>query len=276
MRRKIIMGSAIAASLVFAGTASAQPVQSLTGDWSASNSTVHKTADGVHFGIYANGGTNGGSVIYRGANGTRLSDVTDFSYTANYRDMGGTKGAAPYARIFLDNNGDGVADGDVLLDPSLCNTVTPDQGVDRTYQMVGKSVRYNDDACDGAPLPGQQDWDDVVNDHGNETITMIAVTQGFSMGTDVSAMLKSVTFNGESFDFNVAPRDGTSGENGTNGTNGTNGVDGKNDASGTDGKEGVTTIVHQYGTGSQMLGASMRTLPAPLPKGAKLVSVKAP
>ena len=77
MHRKIIMGSAIAASLVFTATASAQPVQSLTGDWSASNSTVHKTADGVHFGTYADGGSVGGSLLYTGANGTKLGDVCE-------------------------------------------------------------------------------------------------------------------------------------------------------------------------------------------------------
>ena len=57
MRKSIIPGAAIVASLAFAGIAHADTnVQSLTGDWSTSNSTVAKTADGVHFGTYVDGG----------------------------------------------------------------------------------------------------------------------------------------------------------------------------------------------------------------------------
>ena len=80
MRKRITMGTAAALSLTLAGTASADagiPVQSLTGDWSASNSTVHKTPEGVHFGTYANGAEIGGSMLYKGANGLTLSDVDE-------------------------------------------------------------------------------------------------------------------------------------------------------------------------------------------------------
>ena len=37
------------------------------------------------------------------------------------------------------------------------------------------------------------------------------------MGSDVSAMLRSITFNGERFNFNVAPVYGTDGANGKDG-----------------------------------------------------------
>ena len=73
MRKFMTAGTALALTLAFAATAQADTnVQSLTGDWSASNSTVAKTADGVHFGTYANGGVVGGSVIYKGANGLEI------------------------------------------------------------------------------------------------------------------------------------------------------------------------------------------------------------
>ena len=61
------------------------------------------------------------------------------------------------------------------------------------------------------------------------------VSQGNSTGTDVSAMLRSITFNGERFNFNVAPADGT------------DGVNGKDGAAGPAGKDGVTTIIHDGG-----------------------------
>src|SRR5437868_6599481 len=79
-KRKLIIGTTLALSVAVAGTAQASTsVQSLKGDWSANNSTVTKTPDGVHFGTYANGGDLGGSLMYKGANGRKLSDVNDYS-----------------------------------------------------------------------------------------------------------------------------------------------------------------------------------------------------
>ena len=43
------------------------------------------------------------------------------------------------------------------------------------------------------------------------------------MGTDVSAMVKSITFNGTKFNFGAAPADGHDGQNGADGRNGTDG-----------------------------------------------------
>ena len=232
--RRIIMGTALALSLAVAGTAQANIVKSTsTGPWKASNSTVQKVTGGVHFGTYANGGALGGSLMYSGANGLRLLDVKDFSYTFNYRQAGNTTGAAPYARIFLDTDprdGSNSVDTDVILDPSFCATVLPLQSTDLTYQMVGNSVRYNDDGCDGV-APDQQNWAKVVADHGDDVITNVLVSQGNSTGADVSAMVKRITFNGKIFDFTGAPADGHNGQNGTNGTNGANGVNGKDGVS---------------------------------------------
>ena len=123
MRKSIIPGAAIVASLAFAGIAHADTnVQSLSGDWSTSNSTVVKTADGVHFGTYADGGAIGGSLHYKGANGLKLSDVKDYSFTFNYKQAGDLTGAAPYARIFLDTNRTADGDGDTTRTPMSSST----------------------------------------------------------------------------------------------------------------------------------------------------------
>ena len=257
MRKFMTAGTALALSLAFAATAQADTnVQSLTGDWSASNSTVAKTADGVHFGTYADGGALGGSLMYQGANGLTLSQVSDYSFTFNYKQAGNLSGAAPYARIFLDTDENGTTDADVILDPSLGGLVTPVQGVDQTFGTADDSVRYDDDL--GAS--GQLTWAEVVENHGNERITNVLVSQGNSMGSDVSAMLRSITFNGERFNFNVAPVDGT------------DGVNGKDGAAGPAGKDGVTTVIHDRG---ELTGNRVRTLHARNIKGEKFLSVRA-
>ena len=79
--RKTLSSIAVTGIAILAVTGTAQaattPVQSLSGDFTASNSTVVKTPDGVHFGTYADGGAVGGSVMWKGANGLQLKDVTD-------------------------------------------------------------------------------------------------------------------------------------------------------------------------------------------------------
>jgi hypothetical protein len=269
-KKKLIMGATLALSLAAAGTAQAHTtnVQSLAGDWKASNSTVVKTADGVHFGTYANGGAIGGSLMYKGANGLKLSQVDDYSFKFNYKQAGNLSGATPYARIFLDNDHDGTTDIDVVLDPSLGGLVTPVQGADQTFGTDDDSVRYDDDA--GARP--QQTWADVKAAHANDEITNVLVTQGYSMGTDVSAMVKSITFNGEQFNFDVAPVDGASGPQGPKGDTGTAGADGVNGKNGTNG----TTASAAGVSGAKIkMGATKRTLHVASTKGMKLVSVRA-
>src|SRR3954454_10889865 len=232
MQKKLITGATLALSLAVAGAAQAHTnVQSISGDWKASNSTVVKTADGVHFGTYANGGAIGGSLMYKGAKGLKLSQVDDSSFTFNYKQAGSLSGATPYARIFLDRNDDGVTDADVVLDPSLGGRVTPVQVADQTFGTHDDSVRYDDDAGNGA----QETWAAVKAAHPGDEITNVLVSQGYSMGTDVSAMVKSITFNGEQFDFNVAPVVGATGPQGPKGDVGTAGVNGLNGKNGTNG-----------------------------------------
>ena len=120
MRKSLITvaSTALALSVAFAGTAQADTnVQSLTGsDWSASNSTVAKTADGVHFGTYADGGAIGGSLVYKGANGLELKNVNDLSYTFNYRQAGTRRARLRMPASSSDWNNDGATDTDVVLD----------------------------------------------------------------------------------------------------------------------------------------------------------------
>lgn len=253
---------AVLASFAIPASASALtvPVQSLTGDFEASNSTVTKTPEGVHFGTYADGGAIGGTLRYNGFNGQPLSALSDFSYTFTYRQAGSTTGAAPYARIFLDSDSDGLADSDVILDPSFCATTTPDQATDLTFQVVGNSVRYNDDGCDGLP-PDNQPYATVVALHGSDTIVGLLITQGFSTGTDVSALLRRITVNGTTYAFDVAPLDGVTGSQGPAGVAGQTGLQGQT----------VTKLTAPVVCN----GDELRKINAPKRKGARFLSVRA-
>ena len=78
MRKFMTAGTALALSLAFAAAAQADTnVQSLTAIGRLITQLLPRR-DGVHFGTYADGGALGGSVLYKGANGLKLADVSDY------------------------------------------------------------------------------------------------------------------------------------------------------------------------------------------------------
>ena len=100
-----------------------------------------------------------------------------------------------------------------MLDPSKGGIVTPAQQIDQTFGTADNSVRYMDDKGDG----GQQTWDAVVEQYGDESIIMVGVSQGYSMGTDVSAMVRNIKLNDTTYAFDMAPADDQAGAAGQSG-----------------------------------------------------------
>lgn len=275
MRKFILALAAVAVLAIPAAAQAAIPVTSLTGDWAATNSTLRLTPNGVNFGVYPTA-ESGGSLAYTGANGLTLADITDLSYTFNYRALHEPENltAAPYLRIFLEGDTQ-----DVILDPSHCGTTPVTQNTDVTLQVVGNSVRYSDDGCDGVP-PDEQPWADVVAAHGTEVISGIFITQGFAVGDSFSANVPQVTFNGEQFVFG-APQAGPAGPAGVDGATGANGPVGATGTAGATGAPGVTTTIVQQVPAQltapvvRTIGATVRTLTVPNRSGRKIVLVQA-
>lgn len=178
-------------------------LQHLTGDFSQTNASVATSLDGVQFGPYSDGGAWGGSVKYTGANGLKLSQITQLSYNVMYSAADTAPIGEAYLRIFLNNDSD-----DIVFDATQCATVVPDKNVFTTFQVVGQDVRYDDDSCDGAgnhnypgSPPGQQTWASVLAHHADETVSGIYVTTGFTGGSDLTALLRSLSVNGKTFTF---------------------------------------------------------------------------
>jgi hypothetical protein len=169
----------------------------LTGDFAGSNASVATTLDGVQFGPYSNGGGAGGSVVYTGANGLKLSDIHQLAYTVEHSTANGNAIGSPYLRIFL------AGGHDVIFDATKCATTVPAESVFNTYEVTSGDVRYDDDSCDGS-VPGQQAWSSVLAAHGSELITGIKVTTGFTGGDTLSALLRSLEVNGNEFVFGAA------------------------------------------------------------------------
>ena len=205
MRTKIVLlAAALALCAPAAAHAATVPVQQLNGDFAVSNNSVTKTPDGVHFGVYADGARTGGTLIYNGANGQTFGSLTALGYTYNYTTSADLQPlAAPYLRVLLDADGDGIADHDVIFDPTLCATASPDEDVDHSVDVTTQTVRVDDDACSGAG--NQVPFATAQASLAGNTIVGIIVTQGFTAGNDLSAHVRNLTVNGTTFAFNVAP-----------------------------------------------------------------------
>src|SRR5215210_812687 len=140
----------VAAALALAAPAAAQgatvPIQQLSGDFAATNNSVTKTPEGVHFGVYFDGAVTGGSLLYSGADGQPFSSLTALGYTYNYTTSADLDPlGAPYLRVLLDDTGDGVADHDVIFDATICGTVAPTEDEDHAVDVTTQLVRVDDD-----------------------------------------------------------------------------------------------------------------------------------
>ena len=295
---KIYLGIGLALVLAIPAAASAAtvPVTSLTGDFAASNSTVTLTADGVHFGTYADGGAVGGSLTYHGLDGQPLSALSDFSYTFSYRQAGATTGAAPYARVFIDadptadspstgdpgldaflNYNDGIPnndiDHDIVLDPSMtgatpapggtCPAVEPAQATDLTFTMATHLVRFDDDPGATCTTSVMTFADAKAAAGAGATISSMLVSQGNSTGADVSALMPRITVNGTTFEFG-APVAGPPGNTGTTGPTGVAGTAGT-----------TTTVVIQQAASVRLIGAQLRIIHVQRRNGEKFLSARA-
>lgn len=172
-------------------------VSSLTAPWAATNSSVSITPDGVEFGPYANGGASGGSISYSGLNGQPLSSVESLSYYMRYVSTGDSGGVGvPYLRIFTDDGAGG--ENSSIFSP---NTQSPDpvtdEGPFHEWVATSGSWRFNDDAGFNPDIS----YADLIAANGDQLITGIYISTGFSNGTDLASLLRWVEINGERFAF---------------------------------------------------------------------------
>lgn len=169
-------------------------VKNLNGAFTATNGTVTMTPDGVNFGPYADGGATGGSLVYNGLNGQPLSAVKNLVFYARYvanNDTGGV--GVPFLRIFLNDNAD-----DAIFSP---NTQQPNpdiaQGPFHEWVATSGSWRFNDDAGNNPDIT----YAALLAAHGNEPISRIVLTVGFTNGTNLQSLLRWTQINGKTFTF---------------------------------------------------------------------------
>ena len=171
--------------------------------FSASNSSVTQTADGIQFGPVDGGAcpNPSNSIVYSGLNGQPLSAIQSLVYYMRYtadNDTGGV--GVPYLRIFLGGN-----THDAIFSP---NTQPPNpdvaQGPFHTWVATSGLWRYDDDGGSGGPgtygVNGAP-YSMLQADHGTETISGVRITVGCSSGINLSALLREWKINETTYSF---------------------------------------------------------------------------
>jgi hypothetical protein len=170
-----------------------QQVPGLHKQFTATNPSVSMTPDGVEFGPYADGGAAGGSIEFSGLNGMKLSDVKNLVYYMRYTATGDSAGlGVPYLRVFLNSDAD-----DAIFSP---NTQLPDadiaEGPFHEWVATSGTWRYDDDGGNS-----DESFSQLIADHGNDTISSIDISQGFSGGTNIASLLRWMQINGVTYNF---------------------------------------------------------------------------
>jgi hypothetical protein len=180
-----------------------QIVTEAGGNFSVSNPSVKFTDNGVVYGPYTDSGNEGGTVKDVTLAGLRVRDLASLTYTA--KNVGpAANGAAPYLRIFIDNNGDGfdgsADDHDIIFSastqPGGCATsgTATDQcassGRMIKYIVNEGTVRYDDD---GGNAPDVS-WDSIINAHGSDRIDSVRISVGFALPGTTDSVVNSLSY----------------------------------------------------------------------------------
>jgi hypothetical protein len=177
-------------------------VADFAGDFSATNRSVLLTPDGVEFGPYIDGAAQGGAIRYDGLNGrTVASAVKSLVYYARYVSTGDTGGAgAPYLRIVttdVDTDPDTDQQSWIFSPHTQAPDPDTDEGPFHEWVATSGSWRYNDDTGNGP----DSEFFELRAVHGEEVISGISISTGFSAGNDLAALLRWLEVNGERYEF---------------------------------------------------------------------------
>ena len=129
-------------------------------------------------------------MIYR-TNGLKLSDLTHLAYQASWNNVEKNDVGVPYLRLFLANG------ATVIFSPNTQPVKETEAGVLHTWDVTKGTVRYDDDAGFGSDVS----WDSVVAEYGEKEIESVAVSVGYSAGTDLTGTLRSLEVNNHSWKF---------------------------------------------------------------------------
>jgi hypothetical protein len=170
-------------------------ISEISPTWEASNPSVVMTPDGLQFGPYAQGGSDGGSIRYHGLDGQPLSAVRNLAYNMRFlTDKKVGSGVEPYLRVFTTDDTDTAHD--VIYTPG--SQPYPGLGAGPFQEFVATAGfwRYDaDDSSGGVPLS------ELQASYGDQIIRKVVITLGFTDGDNLIGLLRWMQINGNRYTF---------------------------------------------------------------------------
>jgi hypothetical protein len=181
-------------------------VSDISSPWEVSNPSVVMTADGLVFGPYSDGAASGGSIRFHGFDGQPFSSVRNLAYNMRYTNDHDTAGATPYLRVYT-QDADGNAhdsictgNGDIFGD-QMANGRTISAGPFQEYVATAGSWRYDSDDGSNSEFGRGAPLSDILAKYGDQTITKIAITLGWTTGVNLAGLLRWMQINGNRYTF---------------------------------------------------------------------------
>jgi len=181
-------------------------VTELSGEWQASNPSVKMSPDGVVFGPYQDGAAAAGSIRFLGLNEQPFSVINNLSYNMRFTNDNDKANCCPYMRIFMkDSSGNEHAaictgNGDVLGD-EMKNGTSLGPGPFQEYVATAGSWRYDSDDGSNSEFGRGVPLKTIQDKYGDQIITRIAITLGWSAGVNLAGLLRWMQINGNRYTF---------------------------------------------------------------------------
>ena len=130
-------------------------------------------------------------MIYDGANGKKLGDLTALSFTAKYSTDDHTDVGVPYLRVFFTDG------SNLIYSPNTQPVEDTAEGQFHTWNVRTGTVRINDDAGEHPDMP----FGDAATQLAPKTISFVKVSAGFSAGQNLRVTLSALKVGDKTFNF---------------------------------------------------------------------------
>jgi hypothetical protein len=181
-------------------------VSDISSPWEVSNPSVVLTPDGLSFGPYGDGSAAGGSIRFHGLDGEPFSSVKNLAYNMRFTNDHDTADATPYLRVYTQDSDGGDHDsictgnGDIFGD-QMANGRSISAGPFQEYVATAGSWRYDSDDGSNSEFARGVPLSTILDKYGDQVITKIAITLGWTSGVNLAGLLRWMQINGNRYTF---------------------------------------------------------------------------
>src|SRR5580765_497078 len=163
--------------------------------WELSNPSVVMTPDGIKFGPYLDGSAAAGALRYHGLDGQEFSVIQNLAYNMRFTCDDDKSDGIPYLRVFTrdsdGNDHDSICTGNGdLYGDDMKDGCSLGPGPFQEYVATSGSWRYDSDDGSNSEFGRGVPLSDILAKYGDQTITKITITLGWTNGKNLAGLLR--------------------------------------------------------------------------------------